>query len=253
MLVQELQRLEPDARPLKLGTHRVWTWDVVVPAHTFTNVFLPLADEKAIQLTARSGFSSDLSRSLLNLVSRWEGLDIQAKTLSVLPGLRSGTDFDQAGIAPPNVANRFEHESDYLRKRCFWVFPCYSGEFRSGQDESEFDATIRRSGNVSVVEWDRLPAPHIKFQLLDPWPGGMLAKRKKPVQLPFRILSSYLWELPVEKTRILLHDISGRALVVIHKKGGLVFCGEFLPAPQIVTGRREATDRLMSFLRGKDF
>jgi hypothetical protein len=92
-------------------------WQTVVPAFTFTNVLLPLPGEKAIELKARKGFSNDLAQSLLDLVARWRSLDITAKTLSVLPGLRSRSVFDQAGVAPPIVANCFIHRSDYLQKR----------------------------------------------------------------------------------------------------------------------------------------
>ena len=192
----------------------------------------------------------ELAEALLDLVVPWDGFDAQAKTITVLPWRRSRYEFDQAVIAPPIVAQCFIHESEVLQRACFWAFPSYSGEFRTGQDEGEVEATIRRAGEVHVVEWDRVPAPHIKFQLLDAWPGGMLSKRKKPLQLPFRTLTKYIWELPIEKVRVRLQDIVGRDVVVVRQATGLVFSGELVRTPKRIKKPEDADRRLLSFLRG---
>ena len=253
MLLQEFRGLEPDARQITLGLHKVWTWQTVVPAFTFTSVVLFHAENRAIEVKARQGYSDEIAAALLDFLARWDGFDADARTIAVLPWRKSSTQFDRAVVAPPLVAHCFRHQSDILERACFWAFPCYSGEFKSGQDESEFEATIRRAGEVHIVEWDRNPAPHMKFQLLDPWPGGMLAKRKKPLQLPFRILAKYIWELPVETVRVRLQDILGRDLVVTHQAKGLVFSGEMLSKPERIEKQKDANRRLLSFLRGGDF
>jgi hypothetical protein len=121
------------------------------------------------------------------------------------------------------------------------------------QVEAEFDATIRSAGEVHVVEWDRMPAPHCKFQLLDPWPGGMLAELKKPAQLPFRILSTYIWTIPIESVRVRLQDILGGDLVVTRQAKGLVFSGDMLSKAKRIEKPEDANRRLLSFLRGRDF
>lgn len=253
MLLQELRRLEPDAQQVSLGSHKVWMWQTVVPAFTFNNILLLASDEMAVEIKARTGFSTDLAKGLLDVVVPWKGFDTQAKTITVLPWSRSPHRFDQAVIAPPVVARCFQHQSEILQRACFWAFPSYSGEFKSGQNEGELDATIRRAGEVHVVEWDRAPAPHMKFQLLDTWPGGMLAKRKKPLQLPYRILSKYIWEIPIESVRVRLQDILGRDLVVIRQAQGLVFSGDLLSNPERIEKPEDANRRLLSFLRGGDF
>lgn len=253
MLLRELQRLEPDARRVSLGSHEVWMWQTIVPAFTFDNLLFLQADQRAIEIKARKGFQISVAQVLLDLVVQSEAFDPQAKTISVLTWPGSPHMFEQAVIAPPKVAHCFNHQSEVLERACFWAFPSYSGEFKTGQDEAEFEATIRRAGEVNIVEWDREPAPHIKFQLLDAWPGGMLAKRKKPLQLPFRILSKYIWELPIERVRVRLQDILGRELEVFRDAKGLVFSGETLTTPARIEKPDRANRRLLSFLGGGDF
>jgi hypothetical protein len=252
-LEQEFRRLEPDATQVTLGRHKVWKWQTVGPAYPFTSLLLLQTNIRAIEVTGRQGYSDDLATRLLDFISSWEGFDVEAKTITVLPWRRSQKSFDQVGVAPPLVAHRFQYQSKVLERVCFWVFPCFSGEFKTGQDAAEFDATLWHFGEVHVVEWDRVPSPHIKFQLLDPWPGGMLRKLNTPRQLPFRTLATYLWSLPIERTRILLQDILGRDLVVIRRSKGLAFSGETLKRPQIIANEEAATARLLSFLRGGNF
>lgn len=228
LLLQEFRRLEPDAQQVSLGSHTVWTWHTVVPAFTFDNLLCLQSDQRAIEIKARKGFAINVAHALLDLVVQAGAFDLGAKTISVLPWPGSPHGFDQAVIAPPTVAHCFLHESEILERACFWAFPSFSGEFKTGQNEEAFEATIRRAGEVHVVEWDREPAPHIKFQLLDAWPGGMLAKRRKPTQLPFRILAEYIWELPIEKVRVRLEDIHGRHLMVCRQPEGLIFSSEKL-------------------------
>ena len=89
MLLQELRRLEPDAQQVSLGSHKVWMWQTVVPAFTFNNILLLASDERAIEIKARTGFSTELAKGLLDVVVRWEGFEAQAKTITVLPWPRS--------------------------------------------------------------------------------------------------------------------------------------------------------------------
>lgn len=253
MLLQELQRLEPDAQLVALGSHKVWIWQTVVPAFTFENLLLLQSDQRAIQVKARKGFTIDLARAVFDLVVKWGAFDREARTITVLSWPDWGKPFDQVVIAPPMIAHCFRYQSEILNNTCFWAFPTYSGEFITGQDEAEVEATIRRSGEVQIAEWDREPAPHIKFQLLDVWPGGALLKQRTPVQLPFRILAKSIWELPIETVRVRLQDIRGRDLVVLRQPNGLLFSGEKLSKPERIDTPDVANRRLLSFLRGGDF
>src|SRR5262245_23760692 len=135
----ELLAVYPEATQSALGRHRVLRYRDETPAHTYERVFRNIDDALLIELTASDSFDDSLACCLLDHVDRVQLPPQESDKIRVAPAdLPSPSRFDCVVIAPPKVANRFEHQSERLQRLTYWVLPAFQGEFKDGDDAKAF-------------------------------------------------------------------------------------------------------------------
>jgi hypothetical protein len=163
-----LQEIHPDCMVVDLGKYRVFRFRTSTPAHTFDSIVLKTCDESLVELTSRDSFDKQLAEFLLDQVvlvglpsRRARGIRVAAATFP------KPWAFNAFVIAPPAVANRFEHRSKTLRRITYWVVPAFEGEFVDRANRDAFwHQVYRKDGWRSVVVWwDRLPKTQPFFEV----------------------------------------------------------------------------------------
>lgn len=154
----ELAQIEPNAKQVRLGSHSVYRFQTVTPAHTFISVIKPENSGKVIQLTARDSFADTLAQHLLDQMDKIDLGDQASECIRVHPfACPDPWKFDVVVVAPPLVAKRFEHQSKALSRATFWIVPAFSQEFRDKDSDKTFWHQLGRKDGwrVHVIDWNR--------------------------------------------------------------------------------------------------
>lgn len=157
--ISTLQKLRPEGTMTVLGSHQVFRYSTVTPAHVFESVVIEAIDGRLIELTSRDGFDSQLASFLLDQLSTLDLPDILANTIRVTTvKFPKPWKFDVVVVVPPAVARRFEYESEDLQRVTYWALPAFEGEFTDGANSPAFWYQINRKDgwNSCVVLWNRI-------------------------------------------------------------------------------------------------
>jgi hypothetical protein len=154
----ELLRVEPEIQRIELGSHSVYRFETVTPAHTFVSIIKLRDSGSIIQLTARDSFAERLALHLLDHTDKLECDDRASDSVRVQPTeCPHPWKFDTIVVVPPPIAKRFEHQSEILTGATFWVVPAFSGEFKDGDNGKTFSHQLGRKDGwrVHVIDWSR--------------------------------------------------------------------------------------------------
>ena len=244
----ELRGIEPHARRLGLGGRDCLHFQIAAPAFTFDNIVAPHQDGVVV-LKARDSYRADLAEELLQFI---QGKELAPDAILVHQGFRSrATRFDHVTVVPPRWANCFQHQSDYLQRRSYWVLPSYRCEFQSGLNGQEFELLIgNKGGRIAVADWNRAPTPQARIQLLTEWPGGSLRRTRTPGIVYWQAVVRTATELP-DDVAIRILNIVGDELRVSRTHGAYqcTVTGPRAPETTCAVDRETLEALLTTFLR----
>lgn len=209
-LLKELLSLEPGAAELELAGQKCFHYAVKVPA--FTLDFVVVArDDALVVLKARDSYDEELATGLAELVA---GKPLLSDTVMVHEGFSCpGRSFDRVTIVPPRWAGCFSGQSELLQACSYWAFPSHRCEIQPGFRGEDFSFLIGKGARISVMDWNREPTPQARVQLLTAWPGGMLAKRKKPGIIQWESVIHTVTSMPPGVSVRLLNALDDEARV----------------------------------------
>ena len=157
-LQAELVRVAPTAKSLKIGSHEVYQYSRITPAHEFTGIVNFQRSRRTLELIARDSFSEHLATEVLDKTQDHGLSDLDGNSIRVNSTTFSAPyQFDSIVIVPPPIAKRFVHESDLLSRSIYWIFPAYQAEFEDGADYEAFWHQIQRKDGwrVHPIDWNR--------------------------------------------------------------------------------------------------
>jgi hypothetical protein len=186
---------QPGAELFTLGRHQGLSWSTTTPAFTIVaNVVEAKGAEGAFLVQARDSYDPSVAEALFDAAVSL-GLDFSSAVVRL--NQCSLGRFDELVFVPPAIAQLQKHGPALLRDSLGWVIPAHHGEFRDGQPGEEFWYSVHRGGKISPINWNREPCPLIRVQLMDAWPGGMLARTTKAFTfLDSEMLTLVLQEIP---------------------------------------------------------
>lgn len=154
----ELLRVEPNAERFQLGSHDIYRFQTVTPAHTYSSIIKSKDSGSLIQLTARDSFDERLAVHLLDQVDELELGDRADNWVRVHPtAFPDPWKFEVIVVVPPPVASRFRHQSEILSSLTFWILPAVSGEFKDGDNSETFQHQLGRKDGwrIHPINWSR--------------------------------------------------------------------------------------------------
>ncbi|WP_442510070.1 hypothetical protein SH528x_001676 [Novipirellula sp. SH528] len=176
-LQEALLEIQPDAALVDLP-FEAYHFRLEVPAFTDDRVFVPINDQQAYLINARSGFTLEFVGPLVDCVLRAGYAPRNDGAISLIDSQVGG--FDNAVCVPPPTPRQFTTQSPGLAAVTTWILPAYNCEFRNGQSGDEFYYAAFKHPKIPVLDWGRNPEPQLRVQLLTEWTGGMYRKVKKP-------------------------------------------------------------------------
>lgn len=182
----------------------------------------------------------DIAEDVLEFIFASKVPPSRRGAVTVLDGFQSSRcKFDAVVCVPPSIARKFDTQSDRLAEVTTWVVPAYSCEFLDGQSGKDFQFAIStRGAGIEAMEWDRHPVPQLRVQLMTDWPGGMLAKRKKPGMVSLSMIAVMIEDLPNESVELCIVDLRDRKMHV-RKNGDMVYYS--IPGPPDVEGESRSS------------
>ena len=146
-LEAELFTTEPSTQTLALGSHQVFRFENVTPAHTFVSIVKFCTPAIPVQLISRDSFSELLATFLLDQVDEF-GLPDDPGPIDRIH-VRSATfpapwKFETIVLVPPSIAQRFVHKSEALQNATWWALPAFAPEFNDGGPRSVIPPSTRQ-------------------------------------------------------------------------------------------------------------
>ena len=138
----------------------MFRFETATPVHTFKSAVKAVGGGRLVELTARDHFDERLAAFLLDQVELATLPPLGGKTIHVFPATYPAPwRFNRVVVVPPRIADRYELESNVLRRILYWLLPAYDGEFADRADREEFWHQIHRKDgrHVPVVDWTRPP------------------------------------------------------------------------------------------------
>jgi len=165
-LTRELKRVCPDAVPVRIGKHEVYLYHNVTPAHTYEVIIQLIDGQQLLELTARDSFDAPLAEFILDRLTDLEMPPRESMNIGVFPiEFPAPWQFNCVVVAPPEVAGRFDNQSELLKSMTYWAFPAFEGEFKHGDKGKAFWRQIGRKDGwrSDVIRWSRLPKTEKTF------------------------------------------------------------------------------------------
>lgn len=171
----EYFKLYPNATLENLAGYDCYKFEAVTPAHSFQTLTL-LRNEDILVFKTRDGIEKGIAKTILKLIGN-EVFPVDSVWTRMCRDFGSSV-FNQIAVIPPPYS-ACHSQSEILKPRSYWAFPCHTCEIQSGFNLNEFDKLIRRDGDIRFIDWQRQIRPQTRIKLLSSWPGGMLGKSSK--------------------------------------------------------------------------
>ncbi len=152
----EILRVQPDASRMCVGEDSIIHYENVTPAHSF-DYFVQVERDHFMQIRTRDGYHEGVLSALFARAKAIDVTALPADCLTVLGDFHAPLgSFTALGVAPPALARCFEHGSEMLKGRGYWIFPLLAGEFDGGESEAQFAFDIGNKGRrIRVIDWGR--------------------------------------------------------------------------------------------------
>ncbi len=131
----EFFQLYPNATIENLAGFRCYMTETVTPAHSFQTVTL-LRNDDALVLKTRDGMEKGIAKTILKSIGN-EVFPADSVWTRMCGDFESSV-FNQIAVIPPPYST-CHSQSEILKSRSYWAFPCHSCEIQSGFYLNEFD------------------------------------------------------------------------------------------------------------------
>ncbi len=146
-----------DAREIAIGACTGLEYDVVTPSESVKCLVWPGEGGCLYHLSASNSYSERIAEAIVGHLAKRAVPIGQTGDVAVMPfAFDEAVKFDRIVVAGPEV-RLFEHLSEDLRKRMYFVAPAYACEFTDGMSAREFRHQLGRKDGwrVPVYRWDR--------------------------------------------------------------------------------------------------